>query len=491
MGNIRLKIKAVSPIHIGSGEIYEPTNFVIDGGILYEFRDEDFFLALPEIKQKAFMQILTDNKSDSFIKIHNFVKNNIQVAKDTAYSMVKVTDGLQNEYEKVVGKLRQLEGKGRAVDRVFNRFEIQRVQRKQVKTLDNSYAHTGYIVGSSLKGAISTAYQEFIYKKEGEQALKRKFQAKGREISNNLFKEFKVSDSFVKEVSTQIGFALNKERFEYDRYNQQNNIKLSTQIEVIEKDSQFFVDINYGTLEIKEILQSCNDHYMPIFKSIFQDSIKNYVDSKFIDNYHRYLQLKPNQYLIRVGKHSGARAVTIDGLRDIKSKLSGGGKRRKPNRFEYREDETTTWLFGDNPNSNNNLLPFGWLICEITEETPNGLEAIDRLYLKRVEERNLSKQERIKKEKAKQEEEQKRAEEEAKQKVRLASMTPVQRLIEEYSDIAVLINDMKVGKIENFEEIKQELAQEIKKILQQNLKTWDKAKKKALDRRNYIEGLLG
>ena len=492
MGNIRLKIKAISPIHIGSGEIYEPTNFVIDGGVLYEFRDEDFFLALPEIKQKAFMQILTDNKSDSFIKIHNFVKNNIQVAKDIAYSMVKVSDGLQKEYEKVVGKVRQLEGKGRAVDRVFNKFEIQRIQRKQVKTLDNSYAHTGYIVGSSLKGAISTAYQEFIYKKEGEQALKKKFQAKGREISNNLFKEFKVSDSFVKEVSTKIGFALNKERFEYDKYNPRANIKLSTQIEAIMPNSEFFIDINYGTLNIKEILQSCNDHYMPIFKSIMQgknEYINNYLDKKFYDDY-LYWEPKPNQYLIRVGKHSGARAVTIEGLRDIKSKLSGGGKKRKPNRFEQRKDETTTWLFGDNPNSNNNLLPFGWLICEITDETPNGLEAIDRLYLKKVEERNLSKKEQIKREKAKEEEERKRAEEEAKQKAKLASMTPAQRLIEEYSDIAVLINDMKSGKIENFEEIKIELAQEIKKILQQNPKTWDKAKKKALDRRNYIEGLL-
>ncbi len=81
-------------------------------------------------------------------------------------------------------------------------------------------------------------------------------------------------------------------------------------------------------------------------------------------------------------------------------------------------------------------------------------------------------------------------EEAKKRKAKLASMTPSQRIIEEYSDIAVLINDMKSGKIENFEEIKVELAKEIKKILQQNPKTWDKAKKKALDRRNYIEGLL-
>ncbi len=37
---------------------------------------------------------------------------------------------------------------------------------------------------------------------------------------------------------------------------------------------------------------------------------------------------------------------------------------------------------------------------------------------------------------------------------------------------------------------KRKLAKEIKKILQEDSKTWDKAKKKALDRKNYIEGLL-
>ncbi len=76
------------------------------------------------------------------------------------------------------------------------------------------------------------------------------------------------------------------------------------------------------------------------------------------------------------------------------------------------------------------------------------------------------------------------------EKARLASMTPVQRLIDSYNNIAVLINDMRNGKIEDFDTIKKELAQEVKKILQKNPKTWDKAKKKALDRKNYIEGLL-
>ncbi len=496
MANIRLKLTAISPVHIGSGEIYEPTNFIMDEGVLYHFRDEDFYMALPDIKKKAFMRIINENRSDSFVQVHKFVKENKNIVKEIATGIVAVTNGLQKDYDRLLGRVRQLEGRGRDVDRVFNKFEIQRVQRKQVKTDANIYAYTGYIVGSALKGSISTAYQEFVFKKEGKKAVEEKFQAKGRDISNNVFKEFKVSDSMVKKVNTRIGFALNKERFDYDFNNPNANIKLSTFIEVIEPNSEFIVEINHGSLDIKEILESCNLHYMPIFRSLFlsqingqKEYINKYLSNSFYEKY-RHFELKPNQYLLRLGKHSGARAVTINGMRDIKSKLSGGGKHRKPNKFEYREDETTTWLFGDNSNSNHELLPFGWVIAEITDEAMPTNEAIDGLYalqVKKVKEREenlLAKEEKLKKEA------QARAKKEAEEKTRLASMTPVQRLVKSYSDVAVLINDMRNGKIEDFETIKVELAKEIKQILKQKPKTWDKAKKKALDRRIYIEGLL-
>jgi len=491
MANIRLKLTAITPIHIGSGDVYEPTNFIIDGGVLYTFKDEDFFEKLPDIKRTALLNIATENKPDSFVRLHKFVKENKNIVKEIAMGMATVSQELQKAYDNILGEVRQIEGKGRNADRVFNKFEIQRIQRKQIKTDADIFANTGYIVGSALKGAISTAYQEFIYKKDGLKAVEKKFQARGRDISKNIFKNFKVSDSFVKKVNTKIGYALNKDRFEYDFHNPKANIKLSTYIEIIEAGSEFITDINYETLKIEEILESCNKHYMPIFRSIFSDKehIFRYLDKDFYEKY-RFFELKPNQYLIRVGKHSGARAVTIDGLRDIKSKISGGGPKSKPNKFEHREDETTTWLFGNNPNTNSGLLPFGWVIAEIINEDLPQKEAVEPIYQRYIEklskkievsQKQLEEKKRIEKE---------RKEKEEQEKAKLASMTPVEKLIYTYSNITVLINDMKAGKIENFEEIKVELAEEIKKILQQNPKTWDKAKKKALDRKNYIETLL-
>jgi hypothetical protein len=63
-----------------------------------------------------------------------------------------------------------------------------------------------------------------------------------------------------------------------------------------------------------------------------------------------------------VGKHSGARAVTIDGDRKIRVKISGGGARRKP---DILDQETTTWFFGATEGSLTTLLPFGWVVVDI------------------------------------------------------------------------------------------------------------------------------
>ncbi len=55
----------------------------------------------------------------------------------------------------------------------------------------------------------------------------------------------------------------------------------------------------------------------------------------------------------------------------------------------------------------------------------------------------LAKEEKLKKEA------QARAKKEMEEKARLASITPVQRLIDSYNNIALLINDMRNGKIED------------------------------------------
>jgi len=358
-GILKLKLTAISPLHIGSGEVYEPTNFVIDGNILYHFKDEDFFLALDEQQKDSFMRIIDENRSDSFSRINKFVKDNIEVSKKIAFLKVKTTEALQKDYNQKIGKISQIEGHSGNYTKVFNKFEIQRIQRKQLKSKDFTYSYLGYITGSSLKGAISTAYREFIYKNDGKQALEIKFENK--DVTKNIFKDLKISDAKVIKIGTKIGYACNKERFEDDETG------MSTFIETINPNSEFIVDISYHNLKMQDILNSLNEHYIPIFKSMLlnetdgkEEFINEYLADSFYEKYKNFIP-KENQFLLRVGKHCGARAVTIDGLRDISVKES------KYKTLKHQKEETTTWLFGESSNSSTNLLPFGWVLCEVIE----------------------------------------------------------------------------------------------------------------------------
>jgi CRISPR-associated protein Csm5 len=55
MKSYKLKLTALTPIHIGTGEHYEPTNFVIDGGYLYEFDEIKFYEKLDKEQQENFL----------------------------------------------------------------------------------------------------------------------------------------------------------------------------------------------------------------------------------------------------------------------------------------------------------------------------------------------------------------------------------------------------------------------------------------------------
>ena len=66
----------------------------------------------------------------------------------------------------------------------------------------------------------------------------------------------------------------------------------------------------------------------------------------------------PNQFLLRVGRHSGARAVTIEGEREMK----GVGKNPI-----IKEAKTTTWLAKIEDQIEAEYVPFGWLLCEVNE----------------------------------------------------------------------------------------------------------------------------
>lgn len=319
MKNYKLKLTALTPLHIGTGEVYEPTNFVIDNGYLYEFDEILFYKSLPTSVQRQFQQITQTGKAEElFEKIHKLIIENKELAKKSAYNKIKVSSALEKHYTKDIAKPVQIEGRGGNQNKVFNKFEIEKTQR-----LANGVST--YLTGSSIKGAISTAYQAYVFKQHNQHELKKLFE------EQKLFRNLSISDTLAQHTHEMIGYVINKERFEED------DAEISRIIEVNLEESSYLIDLTIKDLQYSDngknkpighqltkerIIQSCNDHYLPLFRSMFEgeESQNLGIQSTFIDQYTKF-QPQNNQFLIRVGKHSGARAVTIEGLRKILVKL--------------------------------------------------------------------------------------------------------------------------------------------------------------------------
>lgn len=347
----KLKLTALTPVHIGTGEDFEPTNYVIDKNEkgedrLYEFDEFEFFAALDEQKKREFESIVSNSSPSSRFRLYEFVSQNKSIAKKIAFRNIQVLKEVANDYYKKIGKAVQKEGGGK---NVFNDFKI-------AKCYTTPNFNLSVLLGSSLKGSISTAYQEMLFKKLGDYKKVEDLMLKPND--RNVFKNFIISDANPVKQGTFIGYAVNKKRNKEPKAGSEN---LQPILQAVAATSEFQTEVICKSgLDFKEIAKSCNEHYIPLFKSQFDYSTDEYtrkaLSSEFVQKYEKWTPAQ-NQFLLKVGKHSGARAVTVDGIRNIKIMT---GKGRQP---RYDTEETTVWLRGGGAT----LVPFGWVLCEILD----------------------------------------------------------------------------------------------------------------------------
>ncbi len=172
MNSYYLKFTTLSPVHIGSGEVYEPINFVIDGGYLYEFDEEVFFQSLSPIEQNLLLQ-----KSEDLFAVIAFYKNHAAHAKKLYNYKIPVDKNIADRYKSAFNK----DG-----SKNQNQFTIDRFYRSP-----NTYLPL--IPGSSIKGVLDTILH--IY-------------AKPEVASNKVRQKLKVSDALcIKEPQERIGIA--------------------------------------------------------------------------------------------------------------------------------------------------------------------------------------------------------------------------------------------------------------------------------------------
>ncbi len=315
----KLTLTLLSPVHIGTGEAYTPLNFTIDKdengkNKVFVFDEVEFFNALEPKDKEEFVK-----KSGDLRELHAFIKQQKEVAKQISRKKINVAEDGVNDEEK--GLVKKFETLGH---NQINRFQICRTYR-------NSNFGAPLIPGSSLKGAVATALAD---------------SGKSEEWLKENMRLVSLSDSETAKISF-VGTAKNVRRFdEAGKANGKPTLPVFTEYLRSTRPLTATLDLK-GGVSMDEIKCACKARYKSLFDEEFtQTNALKYIKEEF--KKLKNLSLKENEFLLRVGKHSGFSAVTTKGA-TFKDPKSG----------QIKKKAYTTWLI--------NSLPFGWVKCAYEE----------------------------------------------------------------------------------------------------------------------------
>lgn len=399
LNHYTLKYTPLSPLHIGADESYEPGNYVIDdeAGALYSFDSRATLAGLTDSERQQLLAIVNGKPDDVMLtRVQAFFHNHRDKLLAFAMPPVPTAGGVKSLYEKRIGKTAQHEGRGK---RVINKLEIER-------TFYNPVDGKPLLPGSSIKGAIRTALLDGVNKNKplvdrnerNQQLQQRLFDGK---FHTDPMRLVSIADAgwqgSADKPACQVQFAVNRKRKPVikDGKLMQSQAEASNLYQLLECIAPYHYQSFTGSLTLlntrsvgqnnpklpkqqlhwtaKDIVKACNDFYLGLFRQeINAMKDRNYLKADWLNQVEHVLDnglLKRlddgDAFLLRVGRHSGAEALTLNGVRSIKI-MQGRGE--KP---LWEKQPKTWWLAADDVSNKQGLLPFGWVLVEIDPKNPD------------------------------------------------------------------------------------------------------------------------
>ena len=417
MRNLKASITTLSPVHIGNGNEFDPTSYVVMDDLLLHFFPE--LVPLYDSEKSNLMAAVNRTGSDAIVGIQSFFANENIAMRCAAVShqAIGVTKGIADEYRRRVGK-RAVSGDG---SKAINQLDIKR-------TANNEHAGGYTIPGSSLKGAIRTAWLNHLLENEPQKkdfvggigrnkTLDEKKLLNGS-FSSDPFRLLKISDARGRNAAGKIQFSVNRRRVKkedkvskgppqrVETIAEAQNAIFDLDIDLQIFDQQFKSAISKTPADkdrkkstpdehrsipsIKEMFRVCNLYYLKRLKSEI-DMLKNnnYVNDVWESSLWSMLaQLEPQLEsgeigLLRVGRYCGAASITVDHMREV---MISTGKNKPP--AKSAEGGTTIWLAAPDQQESTDMLPFGWVLVEPSDNLnpvviewceTNCIDSIDRI----------------------------------------------------------------------------------------------------------------
>jgi len=399
-----LHITPLSPVHIGCNETYDPTNYVINGDAFYEFNTDIAISSLTEVAKRKLLKIVSGHANQDMLRqVQGFFYDNREALIAQAEHYFPVGKGVSGLYEKRIGKMAQYEQGGK---QILNKLGIERSSY-------NLSDRKPIFPGSSIKGAIRTAMLNQINngarkqnRENNKQLQERLFEYSMRNLQKDPMRLISVGDARWTASDnipgSEINFAVNRKRRlkEGERLQQSMAEKkglyqilecvspmqprcLTTSLNVHSPEAAKHHQDKLPKAElqwsISDIAQACNDFYQKLFQRETENMRKmEYLDSSWLElTQHIFSpeilkKLDRNQaFVLRLGRHSGSEAVTLEGARNGSIKIMSD----KKGKHHYKDAPTTWWLAASDTDSKTDALPFGWVLVEIDTDTSTPLPA--------------------------------------------------------------------------------------------------------------------
>lgn len=346
-------IRILSPVHMGCDEVYEPLEFVLDeeAKTLTSFDPLDFFSSLDRKDRDSFATACAKGTLESLLELLKFMRG-----RKSRGHKVDVSGGLVEDYRRTLG-IRA--GDQRRIQQELNSFQIQR-------TAFDPHTNHPYIPGSAVKGALRTAWLNAKQKEKNLRPGRNNRDVErelldGGNLETDPFRLLKVSDFHpVGSVRAHILFAVNEKKIP-SKFKARGPYQI---VEIIPSGSVFagrvdLLDPPAGSLiktplEKSKLLKSAGHFYGGEFG-------RENKELEAIGVFGR-TETPASGVLLRIGRHSGAESVTIEGHRNIRIKK---GRGEKDGNLDHA---TTLWLASDASRNyvKERLQPFGWVALEET-----------------------------------------------------------------------------------------------------------------------------
>lgn len=377
-------ITTLAPVHMGAGEDYYPTQYVMDDGILYAFDEMQMGRALGG-KMMMEMAKQAESGKDAMTALQKKVYEQREKLKAVAERSLPVSSGIQSKYTQTMNGGR-------------NELAIQR-------TFFNPFDGNPVIPGSGIKGAIRTALLDQL--NNGKPLSSKVKDAKNRAggelqkellgnkgITDDPMRLLKLSDASYQHIdnlnATEVLYSVRRKRNPVEGRKPNST---TVMLECIEpwRARSFVADISLLDRSLADrntqvlpadlcsFAACCNRYYLPKLEAELRFlSSKGYScigksEAAWSKRLRELLSgelkkaLSENRvFLLRLGKHGGAEDKTLNGVRSVKIMLE---KVDGKNRSENRSSTTEVGLAcrGD-VGEMQNLMPFGWVLVELGEQ---------------------------------------------------------------------------------------------------------------------------